>query len=304
MSTTAATELRHQFVDVEGARLHYVIAGSGPLMLFVHGFPQHWYAFRHQLAEFAKDHTVVAVDLRSVNLSSRPKNLRDNGVWVAADDMKCLVQHLGFSTCIMVGHDWGTAVGYSFALHHREMLDRLVVMSGSHPATFDRELHCNESQIVGGKHWLMLRRPDSAAKIAANDFEALKRTFAEHSFFTKEDLEAYLAAWRQPGAIEGMVAWYHAEGWGPADGLSPAHGNYVHEISPQIITMPTLVIYGDRDKFLVPQNYDGLDKYVPHLTIHRIEGGSHWILDEHPALINRYIRAFLESASARHQAAQ
>ncbi|OCK58742.1 alpha/beta hydrolase [Bradyrhizobium sp. LMTR 3] len=293
MSAPNAAELRHEYADVGGAHLHYVIAGSGPLMLFVHGFPQHWYAFRHQLKEFSVDHTVVAVDLRGVNLSSRPAKLRDNGVWVAADDMKSLIQQLGFSKCTMVGHDWGAAVGYSFALHHREMLDRLVILSGSHPATFDRELHYNEKQIRGGKHWLRLRRPDSAKKLAENDFAALKRTFEEHDFFSKEDLEAYLTAWRQPGAIEGMVAWYQAEGWGPAEGSSPAYGNYVHEISPLTIAVPTLVIFGNEDKFLVNENYDGLETYVPDLTLREIVGGSHWILDEHPTIVNRHIREFL-----------
>ncbi len=291
----AVTELRHDYLDVAGARLHYVIAGSGPLMLFVHGFPQHWYAFRRQLDEFCRDHTVVAVDLRGVNLSSRPEKLRDNGVWIAADDMECLVKSLGFETCVLVGHDWGAAVGYSFALHHREMLDRLVILSGSHPATFDRELHCNEMQIRGGRHWLRLRRPDSARKLAENDFETLKQVFAKHPFFTPEDLETYLAAWRRPGAIEGMVAWYQAEGWGPAEGSSPAFGNYVHEVFPLTITVPTLVIYGDRDEFLANENYDGLDAYIPDLTLRRIPGGSHWILDEYPALVNRHIREFLES---------
>jgi pimeloyl-ACP methyl ester carboxylesterase len=93
--------------------------------------------------------------------------------------------------------------------------------------------------------------------------------------------------------LSAMVAWYHTEGWGPAEGSSPAYGNYVHEVFPLTINVPTLVMFGDKDKFLVNENYNGLDAYVPDLTIRKISGGSHWILDEHPDFVNRHIREFL-----------
>ena len=274
-------------------RLHYARAGSGPLLLFVHGFPQHWYAFRHQLAEFARDHTVVAVDLRGVNLSSKPARLWENGVWIGAEDMRLLLSHLGFSRCTLVGHDWGAAIGYSFALHFPDALERLVIISGSHPATFDRELHYNEEQIAGGGHWLFLRRADSATHLKADDYGRLRGLFAEHGFFTEEDRRAYLEAWRQPGAVEGLVAWYRKEGWGPAHNGVPAHGNYVQEVSSLVVNTPTLVIYGDADRYLHPGNYEGLDEYLRDYVIHRIPGGSHWLLDEAPDLVNTYLRRFL-----------
>jgi hypothetical protein len=89
--------VEHRFADVNGVRLHYAISGSGPLMLCVHGFPQCLYTFRHQLAEFARDHTVVAMDLRGYNLSSKPANLWEYGTWQSAEDCRALVEHLGFS---------------------------------------------------------------------------------------------------------------------------------------------------------------------------------------------------------------
>lgn len=293
MSEPGLGDAQHGMFEIDDVRLHYVRRGTGPLILCLHGFPQHWYAFRHILAHFGNDYTVVAVDLRGTNLSTRPAKLRDNGVWVAADDMTALVKHLGFETCVVMGHDWGGAIAYSMALHYPDMIASLVILSASHPATFDRELHYNVAQIAGGEHWLFLRKADSAALLMADDFAGLKAVFAEHSFFSNDDRVAYLAAWRQPGAIEGMVAWYHKEGWGPAEDATPAHGNYVREMPLLKISQPTLVIYGDADKFLHPGNYNDLTTWVEKLTIHCIRGGSHWILDQYPQVLNDLIEPFL-----------
>jgi len=289
--------LQSRFAEVNGIRLHYVVAGEGPLLLLVHGFPQHWYAFRHQLLEFSKDHTVVAVDLRGVNLSGKPANAWEHGVWFSVEDMRALIRHLGFSTCTLVGHDWGGAIGYSLALHYPDVLERLVVLSASHPGTFDRELHENLAQIQAGANWLFLRRKDSASRLMANDFAALRVRFAEHEFFSEQDREIYLAAWRQPGAVQAMVGWYQKEGWGPAEGATPAHGNYVQEVSPLVVKTETLVIYGDADQYILPGNFEGLDTYVSRLTLIKIAGGSHWMLDEHPELINRHIRQFIRGGA-------
>jgi pimeloyl-ACP methyl ester carboxylesterase len=291
-------ELRHGMFAVDDVELHYVMAGSGPLLLCLHGFPQHWYAFRHVIAEFAPDHTVVAVDLRGVNQSSRPSKLRDNGVWAAVDDMAALVKHLGFETCTVVGHDWGGAIGYAMALHRPAQVERLVILSASHPATFDRELHHNPEQIKGGGHWLFLRTRHSAERLAANDCAALKAIFTEHDFFSEADLAAYLEAWRRPGAVDGMVAWYHKEGWGPAEGDTPAYGNYVREQPSLVISQPTLVIYGDQDKFLHVNNYVDLQRWVKRLDIHVIAGASHWILDEHPVGVNAMVRRFFSESGS------
>ncbi|WP_332774610.1 alpha/beta fold hydrolase [Polaromonas sp.] len=293
MSSSRPAELQHGHFEVDDVRLHYVKCGAGPLLLCLHGFPQHWYAFRHILAEFGKDHTVVAVDLRGVNLSSRPSKVRDNGVWVGAEDMLSLVENLGFRTCTVIGHDWGGAIAYSMALHRPEVIDRLVILSASHPATFERELHCNVQQIAEGGHWLFLRSEGSAAHLKRDDYAALKAIFAEYAFFSGEDRAAYLEAWRQPGAVEGMTAWYRKEGWGPSEGDTPAHGNYVQEVPDLKVSQPTLVIYGDADRYLHTGNYGGLDAWVKDLEIHRIRGASHWILDEHPELINSLLRPFL-----------
>jgi epoxide hydrolase 4 len=265
-------------------------------MLFLHGFPQHWYAFRHQLLEFSSSYTVVAVDLRGVNLSSAPTKPWEHGVWMSVEDMKALIQLLGFSNAIVVGHDWGGAVGYSMALHYPNLLHRLVIIAASHPGTFDRELHYNQEQISRGR-WLFLRRPEAAAQLRINNYAGLRAAFEQHDFFSKEDIQIHLAAWSRPGVLEGMLGWYRKEGWGPAEGLTPAHGNYASECPSLIIPSRTLVVYGNTDKYLHPDNFKGLDAYVPDLTLTCIEGGSHWLMDECPERLNGLITAFLADSN-------
>ncbi len=294
--STSIPDLSHEFAEVNGARIHYVKAGNGPLMLFQHGFPQFWYAYRHQLAEFAKDHTVVAPDLRGYNLSSKPTDRWEYGTWVSVEDLRALVRHLGFESYTHVGHDTGGVIGYSMALHYPELLDRLIILCTAHPATFDRDLHENPEQIKASQYLLSTRRLDSAVSLAANDFERLKGITAL-PFFSDADRLAYHDAWRQPGAAEGMVRWYQREGLGPcdADG-TPARGNTCPEVSPQIIRVPSLVVHTDGDVYIRPNAFVGIERYMPNAKVIKVEG-THWICDEQPDLVNRLMREFVTAKS-------
>jgi epoxide hydrolase 4 len=289
------SDLQHEYTDVNDIRLHYVHAGEGPLMLFLHGFPQCWYQFRHQLPEFAADHLVVAPDQRGYNLSSKPAELWRYGVWPAVEDARALVEQLGYDRFVLVGHDWGAATGWSFALHYPEMLDGLVILSTGHPALFHRELCENPEQQEASQYLLGLRRPDSPELFAADDFAYSRPTLDQLDFLTDEDRDVYFDAWREPGAVAGMLAWYQREGLGPPEDGTPARGNSVPEVTPMKIDVPTLVLYGDADLYTRPGCHRGLDQYVSDLTFHNIEAGSHWPSDEHPQLVNRWIREFLSA---------
>lgn len=290
--------MEHHHTQVNGTELHYVRAGSGPLMVLLHGFPQGWFIYRPQIEHFAEDHTVVAVDLRGFNLSAKPEHPRDYGTWIMAEDTKALVEHLGFETFTLVGHDTGGAVGYSMALHHPERLERLVVLSTAHPALFDRELERNPAQIAASQYLLGFRQPAAVDAIQANDFALLREQILDsHSFFTPDDAEEHLEAWRQPGAAKGMLGWYRYEGLGPREAGTPARGNFVPEVSPLTIETPSLVLYAENDEFVLPACFEGLDEYLPNLSLRELSGASHWLLNENPDLITEHIRAFISSTT-------
>ena len=129
----------HRRVRASGVELHCVEYGAGrarqdaPLMLFLHGFPEFWYSWRHQMRAFGDDFHVVAPDLRGYNTSEKPAARSAYRLERLVDDVRALITNLGYDTCVLVAHDWGGAIAWQFAHAHPEMLDRLVVMNLPHP---------------------------------------------------------------------------------------------------------------------------------------------------------------------------
>src|SRR5690349_7376798 len=143
----AAAKDRDAYVTVNGVRLHYVSAGKGPLILFLHGFPEFWYEWKDQLAEFGKDQLAVAPDLRGYNLSDKPTELAGYKMNVLVEDIRALGDHFSpQKKFVLVGHDWGGAVAWAFAIAHPEMLEKLVIVNAPHPGVFGRLLSFDPAQ--------------------------------------------------------------------------------------------------------------------------------------------------------------
>jgi pimeloyl-ACP methyl ester carboxylesterase len=287
--------LEHGYADVNGVRLHYAAAGRGPLMLFVHGFPEFWYAWRAQLAEFGRDHRAVALDTRGYNLSSKPAPVEAYGIDHLVEDLRALAAALGHARFTLVAHDWGGATAWAFAIAHPELLDRLVVINAPHPGVFVRELRDNPRQQKASQYMLAFRSPEAEALLSANDHAALQQALwgapPAREAFTDDDRRAYLAAWAQPGALTGGLNYYRAARVGPpAPGEAPRPSPDPGALT---VRVPTLVIWGERDTALLTGNLDGLERFVPDLTVRRIPDGTHWVIHEQPDLINRLIRDYL-----------
>ncbi|MBF6591479.1 MAG: alpha/beta hydrolase [Ktedonobacterales bacterium] len=281
----------HHDADVNGIRLHYVTEGQGPLLLFLHGFPEFWYAWNAQLAEFGRDYQAVAVDLRGYNLSSKPAELEQYAMPHLVEDVRALADALGARRFVLVGHDWGGVVAWAFAMAHPERLERLVIINAPHPAIFLRELRDNPAQQQASQYMLVFRSPQAEAILSANTYAALLGNLFP---MTNEDRAAYIAAWSQPGALTGGLNYYRAARIGPATGEEPPDpSGLLPDATALVVHVPTLVIWGERDTALLTGNLDGLDAYVPNLTIERIPDGSHWVVHERPAPVNAAIRRFL-----------
>jgi pimeloyl-ACP methyl ester carboxylesterase len=196
---------QHEYADVNGVRLHYVTAGKGKLVLFVHGFPEFWYEWKNQLQEFGRDHQAVALDMRGYNLSSKPAEVEQYRMKYLVEDLRALAERLGHKKFILVGHDWGGAVCWSFPLYHPGLLEKLIIINSPHPITFTRELRENPAQQEASQYMLMFRSPEAEKILTANHYEELRRRVlywgGEKSAFTEEDQKAYLEAWSQPGAL-------------------------------------------------------------------------------------------------------
>jgi pimeloyl-ACP methyl ester carboxylesterase len=289
---------QHEDADVNGVRLHYVTSGKGKLILFVHGFPEFWYEWKNQIAEFGGDHQAVALDMRGYNLSSKPADLEQYRMKHLAEDLRALAEHLGHEKFILVGHDWGGAVCWSVPYYYPDLLERLIIINAPHPVVFARELRQNPAQQKASQYMLMFRSPQAESLLSANNYKELQRRVldwgGQKSGFTEEDRKAYLEAWSQPGALTGGLNYYRTAKVGP-----PApEGGMESRKSPRDlyanpIRVPTLVIWGEKDTALLTGNLVGLETYVSDLTIKRIPEGSHWVVHEEPEVINSYIREFI-----------
>lgn len=281
---------KDEYVDSNGLRLHYVFAGQGRLILFLHGFPEFWYAWKRQLAEFSKDHHAAALDLPGFNLSDKPQYLSAYKLDRIVEHLYAVARHLSDGErFVLVGHDWGGYLAWAFAAAHPQMIENLVIINAPHPAIFAQLLRSDPAQKKASEYMGMFRSSQAEQILSANDFEFLARVmaFGRPNGLSPEDKAEYIKAWSQPGAITGGLNYYRANDLTAcAPGDSSANPSFT-------VNVPTLVIWGINDPAMVPQNLVGLDKYVLHLNVQRILDASHWLVHSHSAQINELIRAYL-----------
>jgi pimeloyl-ACP methyl ester carboxylesterase len=297
LATVGVSAMEHKYAEVNGVKLHYVEQGKGSLMLFLHGFPEFWYAWRTQLTEFGKDHKAVAVDLRGYNLSAKPERVEDYRMPLLVADIRALVEHLGYKRVTLVGHDWGGVVAWSTAMAHPDVVEKLVIINAPHPAVFGREMQHNPAQQKASQYMLMFRSADAEKTLSANGNAMLNQMVLgsglKAGHITEADQKAYNEAWSQPGALTGGLNFYRAARVGPpreGDAPPPAPDK-----ASMTVKVPTLVIWGEKDTALLTGNLDGLEDYVPKLAVKRIPDATHWVVHEKPQLVNRYIREFLKN---------
>ena len=287
---------KHEYADVNNIRLHYVTAGSGKLIMFLHGFPEFWYEWKNQLVEFGRDYQAVAPDMRGYNLSSKPVEVEQYRMKYLIEDIRALAEYLGYKKFILVAHDWGGGVAWPFAIRHPEYLEKLIIINAVHPITFMRELRDNPTQRKASQYILVYRTPEAEGILSKNNYALIASNLLDdglkQGYFAEEDRKAYIEAWSQPGALTGGLNYYRAAQLGSFTGESD--DSLSADPSLFAVTVPTLVIWGEKDRWLLTGNLEGLEKYVPNLTIKRIPDGSHWVIHEKPALVNSYIREFIE----------
>lgn len=291
-----ATSFEDNYAEVNGIRLHYVAAGQGDkLIIFAHGFPEFWYAWKDLLSEFSQHYRVVAPDMRGYNLSGKPAEVEQYDVKYMVEDLRALAQHLGFEKFVLVGHDWGGIISWYFAMTHPECLEKLVIVNAPHPNAYQRLIRQNPAQQQASQYILLFRTPKAEKVLSANNYAVLSNIILDEGqqkgYFNEDDRQAYLQNWAQPGALTGSLNYYRAGRLYPTTEAEPE----TPLDEGGLVNVPTLVIWGEQDIALLPDNLEGLPEYVPQLTVKRIPDGTHWVIHEQPALVSRYIREFIES---------
>jgi pimeloyl-ACP methyl ester carboxylesterase len=291
--------IRHHVAQVNGLRMHYASCGdeSRPLLLFVHGFPEFWREWEAQLRHFGRDHHAVAPDTRGINETERPLELEAYRARHMVEDLRALIAHLGQERCVLVGHDWGGAICWAFAMAHAPLLRGMVMINAVHPGPYARELAHNPAQQAASAYMNFFRTPEAEEALMKDGCAELLAMFADDGrlpgWFDAPTRAAYLAAWSQPGSVRAGLNYYRASPLHPPSGADPADGLLKLDKSKLQVSVPTLVIWGERDRFLLPGCLDGLDEVVPNLRIERIAQAGHWVVHEQPQRINRLIADFV-----------
>jgi pimeloyl-ACP methyl ester carboxylesterase len=265
--------------------------------VFLHGFPEAAFVWDEMLRHFGTRYRCVAPNLRGYDGSSAPAEVEAYRAKHLIADIAALVDRLGGPLEALVAHDWGGAVAWNFAVQHPERLKRLVIVNSPHPATFVRELKTNPAQQAASAYMNFLCRPDAETLLAANDYARMWPFFAAPAgtpgggWLTEAVKDQYRAVWDQ--GMRGSVNYYRASPVRPA---TPQDQALMHvQFPPEAVTVrvPTLVVWAEGDSALLPELVDGLDAFVPKLTLVRVPQATHWIIHEQPALVAGQIESFL-----------
>jgi pimeloyl-ACP methyl ester carboxylesterase len=274
-----ALGIQHHFANVNGIRMHYVECGSGEPVVMLHGFPENWYSWRHQVAALAGTHRVIVPDLRGYN-ETENRGPYDTDTLQA--DVLGLIEAVGESRVHLVAHDWGGALAWLIAIGHPAVLRSLTVCNLPHPALFERGLR-RPSQMLRSWYVLFFQLPWLPERmLAARGYQQLARMLirdCQPGTFTRDDIRFYLRSWQQHG-LRGGINWYRALVRHPKRLPSP----------PPMVTTPTLLIWGEDDRALSKELTFGTDEYVEELRIEYLPGVSHWVQQEAPAEVNRLLR--------------
>ena len=159
-------QVEHKYADSDGVSIHYAKMGSGPLMVLIHGFPDFWYSWRHQMAGLADQYTVAALDTRGYNLSEKPEGEANYDMTLLTADVAAVIRAEGESSAVGVGHDWGGGIAWSFAAAYPQMTERLIIMNLPHVKGLQRELASMGQQHRNSQYARNFQQPDSHENIS------------------------------------------------------------------------------------------------------------------------------------------
>jgi len=297
MSEASFADLESVYIDTApGIGLHAKACGplGAPVLLFIHGFPEFWYAWRAQLAHFSADYRCVALDLRGFNLSSQPLALEAYKPAALLGDLCAVIAALGAPLHAVVAHDWGGALAWGLVAQFPQLMKKFAVLNAPHTQAFAHALAHDAEQIAASQYMNWLRRTGSEAALAHNQFQRLC-AFADLQ--TEEDKAAYRARWSL--GLTGGCNYYRASPLHPDDPQRGEQAGRMAALAAKLqaedfrVSIPTQVIWGTADTALRPVLLDGLEQQVADLRVHRVEGAGHWLARTHAKEVNEVLRSFL-----------
>jgi pimeloyl-ACP methyl ester carboxylesterase len=269
-----------------------------PVLMFLHGFPEAAFVWDELLRHFAQlahgGYRCVAPNLRGYERSSQPADVSAYRPRHLVQDIAALAQAEGAPLACLVAHDWGGAVAWNLANQQPQLMRRLAIINSPHPGTFLRALRESPAQREASAYMNFLVRPDAEQLLRADDYRRLLAFFTHWGpapWLTDEVKAQYRAVWDQ--SLTGGLNWYRASPLRPAREGDPGASAITLPREMLTVDVPTLVLWGMQDTALLPELVDGLEDYVPRLTLRKVPDASHWIVHEQPERVARELEDFL-----------
>ncbi|MEO2015798.1 MAG: alpha/beta hydrolase [Fuerstiella sp.] len=274
----AADELgEHGFAKSGDVKIHYVTAGEGPLLVMLHGFPDYWYTWREQMPTLAKHFKVVAIDQRGYNKSDQPEGVENYAMPKLVGDVQAVIRHFERDKAVIIGHDWGGAVAWSFAMAFPEMTDRLVILNLPHLHGLQRELANNPDQQKASAYARRFQQPVAASILNARGL----------TFWVKDEnaKTKYVEAFKR-SSFEGMLNYYKAN--------FPREPYQAPTDDPPKVKCSVLMIHGLKDTALLPGALNDTWLWLEKdLTLVTLPTAGHFVQQDAAQTVTRTISNWL-----------
>lgn len=272
--------VKHGYVDNDGVKIHYVTLGDGPLVLMVHGFPDFWFTWRHQMEVFSQQFQVVAIDLRGYNRSDKPKGVQNYAMRHLIGDVVAVIQHFEQKKAIVIGHDWGGAIAWQVAIRRPHLVEKLVVLSTPHPNGLARELASSSEQQRNSQYARDFQAEGAHKTLTANGLASWVKD--------PEARKLYLEAFERSD-FEAMLNYYKASF--PRQNSTSSANN---PNQPPKVQCSALVFFGLQDKALLPSGWNGTWEWIDNdLTMVSIPTAGHFVQQDAAEFVTRSLSMWL-----------
>lgn len=288
-----------QFIQTNGIRLHVILTGptDGRPLVLLHGFPEFWYSWRHQIEPLAAaGYRVIVPDQRGYNLSDKPDGVRHYHSDLLVQDILGLMDHLGYARFDLVGHDWGGVIAWQLATDYPERLHHLIILNAPHLIAYRRACLHHFPQLLSSWYVYVFQLPWLADRIFYVPIARWFLSTAKAGSFTAQDIARYQAAWAQPGVIKGSLDWYRSA---LPEIIKEILGGLVRLknpwklFTPPSIEMPVLILWGEQDAMLTSWLARENARYCSHGTLRFVPDATHWVQHDQPQVVTQAILDFL-----------
>jgi pimeloyl-ACP methyl ester carboxylesterase len=272
------SRVKHGHADSGGVKIHYATLGEGALVVMLHGFPDYWYTWRHQMAALGDTHQVVAIDMRGYNRSDKPAGVKNYKMELLVSDVLAVIRHFKKEKAVIVGHDWGGAVAWNFAMAHPEACDKLIILNLPHPWGLGRELANNPDQQRNSQYARNFQKPGAHKKLSARGLSGWVKD--------KAAKEKYQAAFERSD-FEAMLNYYKAN--------YPREPYKAPEGAPPRVKAPVLMFHGLKDWALLPGALNDTWKWLDKdLTLVTVPGSGHFVQQDAAETVSKTMRSWLK----------